>query len=307
MPPLEETIERFLAYLDLEKGASGNTIDSYGSDLRQLAQYLKESGRESWSTVEAETIASWLGWLTSKRYAVSTLARKLTAVRMLARYLVKERVRENDFTELVEGPRGLRKLPATLTAGEIERLLEAPERGTPQGVRDRAIMELCYSSGLRVSEISSLYLQDFDGESGVLRVVSGKGGKDRILPVGRKAIDAVDAYLAAGRPKLVKPKTGSALFLSSRGSPISRKTIWRSIKGYAARVGIEKPVKPHILRHSFATHLLSGGADLRSIQEMLGHADVSTTQIYTAVEKRRLIDQHDQFHPRNRGLKGTRR
>ncbi len=307
MPPLEETIERFLAYLDLEKGASGNTIDSYGSDLRQLAQYLKESGHESWSTVEAETIASWLGWLTSKRYAVSTLARKLTAVRMLARYLVKERVRENDFTELVEGPRGLRKLPATLTAGEIERLLEAPERGTPQGVRDRAIMELCYSSGLRVSEISSLYLQDFDGESGVLRVVSGKGGKDRILPVGRKAIDAVDAYLAAGRPKLVKPKTGSALFLSSRGSPISRKTIWRSIKGYAARVGIEKPVKPHILRHSFATHLLSGGADLRSIQEMLGHADVSTTQIYTAVEKRRLIDQHDQFHPRNRGLKGTRR
>ena len=304
MPAFEETIEGFLAYMDLEKGASTNTIDSYGSDLRQWVRYLRRRGSSSWASIEAESVAAWIGWMTSQGYTVSSVARKLTAVRMLARYLVAEGERENDFTELVEGPRGHRRLPAFLTTEEVERLLEAPDQGTPQGVRDRAIMELCYSSGLRVSEVSSLYLQDFDGESGMLRVVSGKGGKERVLPVGRKAIDAVDAYLTAGRPKLVKPNTGSALFLSSRGGPISRKTIWRSIRGYAAKAGIEKPVKPHILRHSFASHLLSGGADLRSIQEMLGHADVSTTQIYTAVERRRLIEQHDQFHPRNRKMSG---
>lgn len=301
---LEETIERFLAYLDLEKGASLNTIESYGSDLRQCVHYLRKRGCCSWASIETETLASWIGWMTSQGYAVSSVARKLTSVRMLARYLVGEGELKNDFTELAEGPRGHRRLPPILTPEEVKRLLEAPSQGTAQGVRDRAIMELCYSSGLRVSEVSSLSLQDFDGESGMLRVVSGKGGKERVLPVGRKAIDAIDAYLISGRPKLVKAITGSAIFLSTRGRPISRKTIWHSIKVYAAKTGIEKPVKPHILRHSFASHLLSGGADLRSIQEMLGHADVSTTQIYTAVEKHRLIEQHDQFHPRNQKISG---
>ena len=242
--------------------------------------------------------------MTSQGYAVSSVARKLTSVRMLARYLVGEGELKNDFTELTEGPRGHRRLPTILTTEEVKRLLEAPSQGTSQGVRDRAIMELCYSSGLRVSEVSSLSLQDFDGESGMLRVVSGKGGKERVLPVGRKAIDAIDAYLISGRPKLVKANTGSALFLSTRGRPISRKTIWHSFRVYATKAGIEKPVKPHVLRHSFASHLLSGGADLRSIQEMLGHVDVSTTQIYTAVEKKRLIKQHDQFHPRNQKIPG---
>ncbi|AWT61044.1 MAG: Tyrosine recombinase XerD [Candidatus Moanabacter tarae] len=300
----EEAIERFLVYLDLEKGASLNTIESYGSDLRQCVHYLQKQGCYSWASIETETLASWIGWMTSQGYAVSSVARKLTSVRMLARYLVREGELKNDFTELAEGPRGHRRLPAILTTEEVKRLLEAPSQRTAQGVRDRAIMELCYSSGLRVSEASSLYLQDFDGESGMLRVVSGKGGKERVLPVGRKAIDAIDAYLISGRPKLVKANTGSALFLSTRGRPISRKTIWHSIRVYATKAGIEKPVKPHVLRHSFASHLLSGGADLRSIQEMLGHVDVSTTQIYTAVEKQRLIKQHDQFHPRNQKLPG---
>ena len=200
--------------------------------------------------------------------------------------------------QVMLGPKLIRKIPGTLTTEEVGNLLAAPKPETPYGVRDRAILELFYSSGLRVSELSNLTLQQIDLESGLLRVV-GKGSKERVTPMGQKAIGAIESYLTAARPYFVKASTGSQLFLSERGSAISRKMIWVLVKKYAKLAGIAKPVKPHLLRHSFATHLLSGGADLRAIQEMLGHSDISTTQIYTAVEPERLLTQHTQFHPRN--------
>lgn len=294
-----EELDAFLAWIELEKGLAKNTSHAYQADLAQCACYLGERKIDGWRDTEGEDIAGWIHSLSEEEFAVPTLARKLTAVRMFARFLVRERVRPDDFTELLSAPRMTRRMPGTLTAEEVERLLEAPDPATPYGLRDRAFLELFYSSGLRVSELCSLTLQQVDLENGLLRVY-GKGSKERVVPVGSKAKEALEAYLLAGRPVLVKAKTGSSVFISERGTAISRKTIWVLIKRHAARAGIEKPVKPHLLRHSFATHLLAGGADLRAIQELLGHSNIATTQIYTAVEGGRVVREHEQFHPRNR-------
>jgi integrase/recombinase XerD len=221
---------------------------------------------------------------------------------MLCRHLLRERIRDDDPTELLAGPKIRRKLPQTLSTGEMQKLLAGPTGADAYAIRDRAMLELVYSSGLRASEICGLSLQQVDLEHGFVRVF-GKGAKERVVPLGDKARDAVQVYLASGRPRLVKPKTGSELFITERGKAMSRKTLWVMVKSAAARAGIEKPVKPHLLRHSFATHLLGGGADLRAIQEMLGHASIGTTQIYTAVESSRLLDQHAQHHPRNKSGK----
>ena len=211
-------------------------------------------------------------------------------------------MRADDFTELVVGPKLQRKLPGTLTLEEIGKILAAPTGEDAFGLRDRGILELFYSSGLRVSELCELTLQQVDLDHGFVRVM-GKGSKERVVPLGDQAIRAIQAYLASGRPHFVKTKTGSQFFLSNRGTAISRKTVWLMVKTHTRRAGITKTVKPHLLRHAFATHLLSGGADLRAIQEMLGHADIGTTQIYTAVESTRLLDHHAKFHPRK--LKST--
>lgn len=229
---------------------------------------------------------------------VSSLARKLTALRGLARYLVREKLREDDFTALLASPKQVRSIPGTLSPEEVDRLLSAPTGGTAHALRDKALLELFYSSGLRVSELGELTIQQIDLENGFTRVF-GKGSKERVVPVGQKATAAIKVWLEAGRPNFVKSRTGSQLFLSERGSGLSRVTLWLIVKKYAKLAGITKTVKPHLLRHSFATHLLNGGADLRAIQEMLGHASIATTQIYTAVESKRLIDQHAKFHPRN--------
>jgi integrase/recombinase XerD len=230
---------------------------------------------------------------------VATVARKLTALRMLARHLVRERVRDDDFTELITGPKIARRMPATLTEAEIARLVTAPGGGDPRSLRDRAVLELFYSSGLRVSELAGLRLQQIDLEHGFVRVL-GKGARERVVPIGGRACTAVAEYEASGRPHLVKARTGSELFLNNRGGALSRVAVWMIVKKHAQRAGIAKNVKPHALRHSFATHLLTGGADLRAIQEMLGHASLSTTQIYTAVEPQRLVEHHAKFHPRNK-------
>jgi integrase/recombinase XerD len=256
-------------------------------------------GAGDWRVVAPEQVSSWLGALTRRDYAVASLARKLTAVRLLARYLVRENLRKDDFAALLPGPKLRRKLPGTLSAAEVLRLLEAPPATTAHGLRDRAMFELMYSSGLRVSELCALKLQSFDLEQQVVRVF-GKGAKERVVPFGRPAAAALQIYLSGGRSALVKARTGSELFLSQQGKAISRKMFWVLVKQHALRAGITRPVKPHLLRHSFATHLLAHGADLRSIQEMLGHADLSTTQIYTAVEGRRLLDEHAKHHPRGR-------
>jgi integrase/recombinase XerD len=296
---LDEPLSSFLGYLELERGLSANTVAAYQTDLQQFAETLFSGAITKWNLVEGRHVSDWLYRLTEGGAAVTSLARKLSAARTLARYLVKENICPKDFTELVDGPKVVRKLPATLSVADMEKLLNSPTSGTAHGLRDRAILELFYSSGLRVSELAGLSLQQIDLEQKFVRVF-GKGKKERVVPVGKRAAEAVATYLAAGRPGLVKPRTGSALFLSERGRAISRKTVWVLLKGYAQKAGLPQNIKPHLLRHSFATHLLAGGADLRSIQEMLGHADISTTEIYTAVETSRLTEQHARFHPRGR-------
>jgi integrase/recombinase XerD len=296
---LREPVDGFLAYLQLERGLSRNTTSAYQVDLLQFADLLVSLKVTNWATVAGGNVSDWLYGLSRQGIATSSMSRKLSAVRMLARYLVKEDICRQDFTELVQGPKVTRKLPPTLSVADMQKLLAAPGSGTAQGLRDKAILELFYSSGLRVSELAGLAMQQIDLQQGFVRVF-GKGSKERVVPVGTRAAEAVTTYMAAGRPGLVKPKTGSAVFLSERGQAISRKTIWALIKGYARKAGLPKNVKPHLLRHSFATHLLAGGADLRAIQEMLGHADIGTTQIYTAVETSRLTDQHSRYHPRGR-------
>lgn len=291
-------LDAFLAWMELEKGLAQNTTESYQSDLTQCALFLSRRQVQGWMAVDGAVATDWIHSLSEKEYLASSLARKLTALRMFARFLVRERLRADDFTELISAPKLMRSLPGTLTPDEVTRLLEAPDPLTPHGLRDRAFLELFYSSGLRVSELCSLMLQQIDLEQGFLRVY-GKGSKERVVPVGSKAVEALLAYLDSGRPVLVTAKTGSDLFISERGTAISRKTIWFLIKKHARTAEIGKAVKPHLLRHSFATHLLAGGADLRAIQELLGHANISTTQIYTAVEGSRLVDEHSQFHPRN--------
>jgi integrase/recombinase XerD len=292
-------IDDFIAFLNLERGLSYHTQAGYQSDLDQCAAYLASRGVKNWRVVEGAVVGDWIRSLVAQQFTQASTARKLTALRMFSRYLVRESRRANDFTELLDGPKLQRRIPATLTVEEMERLVAAPMGGTPRELRDRAMLELFYASGLRVSELSGLTLQDVSLEHGFLRVL-GKGSKERVVPMGERAKEALATYVAAGRPHFVKSKTGSQLFLSERGTAISRKMLWVLVKKYAKRAGIEKKVKPHLLRHSFATHLLGGGADLRAIQEMLGHANIATTQIYTTVEEKRLVSHHGKFHPRNK-------
>ena len=295
----DEAIDAFLAFIELEKGLSANTIQSYENDLRQCMTFFAQECRLcDWTAVEHQHLTQWLHWLSDHGYAVSSLMRKCSAVRMLARYLVREGIRPDDFTERVSTPQSGRGLPATLSVEAIERLIQATDASTPQGIRDRTMIELLYSSGLRVSELTGLMVQDVDLQACFLRVLCGKGAKARVVPFGPPAGAALSAYLTASRPHLIKPGNSSALFLSNRGQAISRKTIWVLLNRYARRAGLKVRVHPHLLRHSFATHLLSGGADLRAIQEMLGHADIATTQIYTALDGQRLIEGHQRFHPR---------
>jgi integrase/recombinase XerD len=295
-PEYEKEISDFLAWVQLEKGLSKNTVSSYENDLIQCALHLKGQGVASWHGVELIHLSSWLGSLTDEEYAVASLSRKLSAVRMLAKFLVGEGSLKEDFTELLANPKKRRHLPDCLTIEEMERFLSAPDLNKPLGKRDRALFELMYGSGLRVSEICSLPMTAVDCEEGYARIF-GKGAKERIVPVGRHASEAVRNYLHGGRPHLVKDGTGGELFLSMRGKAISRKMVWVLVKDYARKAAIEKNLSPHGLRHSFATHLLMGGADVRAVQEMLGHADIGTTQVYTQVEVERLLDEHANFHP----------
>jgi integrase/recombinase XerD len=296
---LAQEIDGFISFIDLERGLSPHTRAGYQSDLDQVAAFLAKEGITAWAAVRDAHAAAWIHSLSGDDYSVASLARKLTALRMFARHLVREKIREDDFTELLSGPKLMRRMPGTLSATEVARLLNAPSGGDAHGLRDRALLELFYSSGLRVSELAGLTLQQLDLEAGFLRVF-GKGSKERVIPVGGRAREALSAWLTAGRARMVKSGTRSELFLSNRGAALSRVMLWMIVKKYAKRAGISRNVKPHLLRHSFATHLLNGGADLRAIQEMLGHASIATTQIYTTVDSKRLTEHHAKFHPRNR-------
>jgi len=295
-------IDDFIAFLELERGLAKNSCLAYEKDLLQFGDFLRRKNLAgTWSAVRPEHLSAWLAELAEEGVSANSVARKLSAVRTLAKHLVAAGARSDDFSEIVSRPKTRRDLPDTLSVDEVSNLIDAPWDDSPQGLRDRAMLELMYGSGLRASEVCSLEIQAVNFSDGVLRV-RGKGSKERVVPVGRRAISALRDYLLSenGRAALAKPKTGSALFISSWGRAISRKTLWVALRERARSVGIEKELHPHSLRHAFATHLLANGADLRVIQEMLGHADIGTTQIYTAVERSRLSDEHRRTHPRSR-------
>ena len=294
-------IDTFIAWLGLERGLSLNTQSAYQGDLDACAAFFSaKRNLKTWLDASPADTIAWLHSLGDGGMTAASSARKLTALRVFARHLVREQARPDNFTELVRAPKLPRRIPGTLTGSDMGKILAAPSGGSAMALRDRAMLELFYSSGLRVTELSTLTIPQLNLDAGFLRVF-GKGSKERVVPIGDKAREALRVYLDAGRPAFVRArKTGFEVFLSARGTAISRKTLWVIVRKYAGRAGLGKKVKPHHLRHTFATHLLGGGADLRSIQEMLGHASLATTQIYTAVDSRRLLSEHARFHPRNK-------
>jgi integrase/recombinase XerD len=291
-------IDQFILYLATERGLSDNYQLSTRSSLELFAKWTAEAKRAAvWSAVTPEQIGEFLGWRKKGGAAAATIRLHAVALRIFFRFLVQRKMLEVDPTEFLGVPKVERYLPETLSAPEVTRLIQAAAGGTPLERRDRAIVELLYASGLRVSELCSARLENLDLEQGFIRVV-GKGNKQRLVPVGSGARQALERYLSSGRPALVGAKTGGEVFLSVRGRKLTNQRIWQLLGELAARAGLEKDVHPHMLRHSFATHLLQGGADLRIIQELLGHADISTTQVYTHVDARGLQSAHRQFHPR---------
>lgn len=280
----ESLIQDFLSYIGSEKGLSVNTIESYGRDIRRFCEGLK-------GMAEEREILSHLGELKEKGYASSSIYRALMALRVFFRFLKSEGLIEKDPTVLLESPKMWQLIPEVLTAEEVERLLAAPSDGE-EGARDRALLETLYATGIRVSELCQLNVHDV-GEKAVR--VLGKGGKERIVPIGETALAAIDAYLGEYRDDRGDHRP---LFVTKRGKRMHRTGVWERVKYYARRAGIQKEISPHTLRHSFATHLLDHGADLRVIQEMLGHADIGTTDRYTHLSKKRLFDAFDAFHPR---------
>lgn len=294
---MHEYLELFIGFATLERGLAKNSIKAYFSDLRDFVNEMSRQGIEDPRAVTREDILDFLEQGQAKGLATATLARRLVAVKVFFRYLLQERILDRDVTDVMEGPRLWQVLPDMLTEEEVNKLLAAFRGKDPLEQRNRCILEVFYASGLRVSELADLRLSGLKLDDGFVRVI-GKGDKERIVPVGRPAQRALTGYVQTVRPLLDKTQEAVHVFLSVNGRPLTRARIWTIVKEAAARAGIEKNVYPHILRHSFASHLLAGGADLRVIQEMLGHADIATTQIYTHVDRDRLADIHRRFHPR---------
>jgi integrase/recombinase XerD len=298
-------IERFLDYLAAERGLSPHTLAAYRRDLGRYQTFLAERRIDDAGAARDEDVAAFVAHLSSvlhgdgKPYRTSSVARALAAVRSLHRFLVQEGDADEDPAAGVVRPRVPRTLPRPLSVDEIGRILTSPVGGTPIALRDTAILETLYGAGLRVSELVALDVDDMDLEEGSVRVI-GKGNKERVVPLGRYARDALGAYLTRARPSLASRTSRSALFLNHRGGRLTRQGCDRLLRGHARRAGLTKRISPHVLRHSFATHLLEGGADVRVVQELLGHASVATTQIYTLVTEQHLRDVYFSSHPRAR-------
>ena len=297
-------VSDFLAYLELERGLSRNTLEAYRSDLLQFGSYLARAGQ----TVEHaghSDLAEFLTELSGGRdgrppVAATTLGRKVACLRSFYRHLRREGLIEHDPTAELRGPRKPQRLPKVLTREEVASLLSQPRGQGPLALRDRGLLELMYACGLRASEAVGLELSDVDLEEGLL-CARGKGSKERIVPIGRQALAALRAYLRAGRPALVGDAPQPRLFVNHRGGQLTRQGLYKIVQGHARRAGLERRMSPHTLRHTFATHLLAGGCDLRSLQEMLGHADLATTQVYTHLSADRLKDAYFGAHPRASG------
>ncbi|MBN1676776.1 MAG: site-specific tyrosine recombinase XerD [Kiritimatiellae bacterium] len=295
---MQALASQFLDYLSFERGLSPNTRAAYANDLRRFVAYLESRGLDSFNSVSRRHILDFLLRERDRGLSANSVSRLLVAVKMFFRYLEQESLLTRNIADSMESPRLWKVLPTVLSYRETERLLNAPLSSDPYGLRDRAVLELFYATGLRVSEIANLRLEDVHVGEGYVRCL-GKGGKERVVPVGGTARGWVERYIREARGAFVRKADEDALFLTYRGRRFSRKGLWHMFKTYARKAGITKDISPHTLRHSFASHLLSNGAPLRVIQEMLGHADIATTQIYTHVDEGRLLAAHRQFHPRH--------
>ncbi len=293
---MDAEIDLFLNNLSVERGLSANTIAAYSGDLRHFHNYLRESDISFWREVSGQSISGYIQTL-AQSFSPRSRARKLAALRTFFSFLEKGGLLKGNPASLVGFPKLGPQLPKALTHAEIESLLAVPDSAKPLGQRDRAMFELLYACGLRVSELAELQLRQVVLQPGYL-LVRGKGGKERLVPMGELASEALKAYLESGRLKLLKKRLVPEVFINARGHRISRQGIWKIIKSSARKAGIAANITPHMLRHSFATHLLENGADLRSLQVMLGHADIATTQIYTHVARERLKEIHRKYHPR---------
>lgn len=295
---MEEQIIEYLHYLTIERGLSANTKSSYQRDLKQYLAFLNEAGISDWQTVDRYTVVAFLAHLNQLNKASATVTRMISSLRRFHQYLRQERFTDHDPMQHIESPKKTQKLPQTLSLQEVEKLIATPDTTTTLGIRDRAILEVMYATGLRVSELIGLKIGDIHLEMGLLQTL-GKGDKERIVPLGDYAIHWIERYLAESRPLLTKKRPQeNHLFVNNHGSGLSRQGIWKNLKVWVLKAGIIKDVTPHTLRHSFATHLLENGADLRTVQELLGHSDISTTQIYTHITKRRMTEVYKEHFPR---------
>ncbi len=294
---MDSQAEQFLKYLKYERGYSANTISAYRSDLKQFQTFLKEEGLMSWEGLMPDVLEDFIAEL-QEQYSASSVARKVACGRSFLSFLFAEGVLESDMTEWLQQPKVGRRLPKALSYDEIDSLLSvASQDNTPLGLRDHALIEILYASGLRATEAVTLEIRDIDFERETLRC-RGKGNKERVIPLHEKALDAVQSYIENGRPFLMRKAGETTVFLNHIGHPLTRQGLWFIIQQYAKAVDLENKVTPHTLRHTFATHLLEGGADLRELQQFLGHASISTTQIYTKVTSRRKREAYDRAHPR---------
>lgn len=293
----EDQLDLFMNHLKVERNLSRNTLDAYAGDLGKLVDFAGQKGRKGFSDVTPMDLVGFLKKLHRQGLSVRSQARLLSALRTCYRFLVSEGICKGDPTHEIEMPKMTRKLPEFLSIEEVDDLLSQPPVDIPRGLRDRAMLETLYATGLRVSELVQLRLENIDRRLGCVRAL-GKRRKERLVPLGDQALDAIGRYLEEAREKLLSGRRSAFLFVTSRGRGMTRQAFWKNLKRYAAAAGISKNISPHKLRHSFATHLLERGADLRSVQAMLGHADIATTEIYTHVNATRLRKVYDRFHPR---------
>jgi len=296
--PLDRSVRAYLNFLRLERGLSSNTLSAYALDLTRLTEWLSEQELPSPVKAGPEHLSRYVQSLRTGGISARSTARHLSSLRGLYRFLVSEGICERDPTEHLDPPKKPRSLPDVLTIPEVELILEQPDISRPAGIRDRSVLETLYACGLRASEILALRQNDYLEEEELVRVM-GKGSKERIVPIGRSAREWIHRYKLESRIHLARSgRTKDVLFLSQRGMPLSRTWLWSMVSTYSRKAKIQRPIHPHTFRHSFATHLLEGGADLRVVQELLGHADISTTEIYTHIDREYLKEVHRTFHPR---------
>ena len=295
---MDEQVTDYLHYLLIERGLSSNTRKSYQRDLEQYLTFLHKKEITDWQDVDRYTIVDFLQFLQEEKKSAATITRMVTSLRRFHQFLRQERYTDHDPMQHIDSPKKVQKLPDTLSLNEVERLIETPDTKKVLGIRDRTILEVMYATGLRVSELIGLKLNDLHLSMGLMQTI-GKGDKERIVPLGDMAIYWLETYLEEARPLLCqKHPEEEYLFVNGHGTSLSRQGIWKNLKALVLKAGIMKNVTPHTLRHSFATHLLENGADLRTVQELLGHADISTTQIYTHITKKRMADVYKQYFPR---------